>query len=140
MARYSTAGMTLQRSTDGTTYVTVAQVASYEITGAAKEQIEATALNDTARQYVDGLPGFGQMNMSLFWDPSDTGHQALFNADFSATNVSRYWKLTHPASGTTGDMTFQGPVVGYSQSRGANAVDTASFTVQISGAITLATS
>lgn len=139
MARYSTAGITLGRGTVDGTYTTINNVSSISLSGAAKEQIEATALNDTAKQFVDALPGFGQMTFSIFWDPADTGHQNLA-ADFAASNTSRFWQITHPSSGTTGNMTFAGPVVGFSASKGPNAVDVHEFTVQISGAITIATS
>lgn len=138
MARYSTAGTTLGRGTVAGTYTTLNNVSSISISGASKEQIEATALNDTARQYVDGLPGFGQVQVSVFWDPADVGHQALA-ADFAASNVSRFWKITHPSAGTVGDMTFEGPVVGFSASKAPNGVDVHEFTIQVNGSITIAT-
>jgi hypothetical protein len=139
MPRYSTAGLKFYRSTNGTAYDQVLNVASYDVGGAAKEQQEATALEDTARQYVDSLPGFGQVTLTVYWDPGDAVHRNLF-ADFSAANTSRFWKIEHPASGTIGDQTFQGPVVGMSESAAPNGVHQRSFTIQISGAITLATS
>lgn len=139
MPRYSTAGITLGRGTVSGTYVTINNVSSISISGAAKEQIEATALNDTARVYVDSLPGFGQVQFSVYWDPADVGHQALA-ADFGATNTSRFWQITHPSSGTVGNMTFAGPVVGFAKTAGPNAVDVHEFTIQISGDITIATS
>jgi hypothetical protein len=138
MPRYSTAGITLGRGTVSGTYVTIANVSSISISGAAKEQIEATALNDTAKQFVDSLPGFGQVQFSVYWDPADAGHQSLA-ADFAATNTPRFWQITHPSSGTIGNMSFTGPVVGFSKTAGPNAVDVHEFTIQISGALDIST-
>lgn len=139
MARYSTAGLLFKRSTDGTSYTTIPNVASYDISGAQKEQIEATALNDTAKQFVDALPDFGSVTLTVFWDPADAVLQALY-ADYTAANTSRYWKIEFPTSGTVGDKTFQGPVTGWSESAAANGALQCTFVIKVSGAITLATS
>lgn len=138
MARYSTAGGQLQRSVDGTTYVSVANCVNFSITGATKDEINATALSDTAQQFVDALPNFGSVQVSVAWDPADVGHQALF-ADFGTPNTSRYWKYQHPSSGTVGDMTWQGPVVGFAASKAPNSLDTHDFTIKISGSLAIAT-
>jgi hypothetical protein len=138
MAKYSTAGATFSRSTDGVAYNQIINTQSVEISGAAKEEIESTSLEDTARTNVDGLPGFGTVNITIAWDPANAQHQAL-QADFAASNTSRYWKLTHPSSGTIGDKTWQGPVVSFSESIAPNGLWTKQFGIRVSGAIAEAT-
>lgn len=137
--KYSTAGATMGRGTVSGTYTTIPSVQSIDISGAAKEQIESTSLEDSARTYVDGLAGFGQVNITIAWDPANTVHQNLM-ADFAASNTTRYWQITHPSSGTVGDKSFAGPVVSYSESIAPNGVWLKTFGIQISGAITEATS
>ena len=137
--KYSTAGATFYRSTDGTTYTQVPSVQSVSINGAAKAEIDSTSLEDTAQTTVDGLPGFGTVELVIAWDPANTVHQAL-QADFAASNTSRYWKLSHPSSGTIGDKTWQGPMVGYSESISPNGVWTKNFSIRVSGSISEATS
>lgn len=140
MARYHSAGTTFSRSTDGSSYTAVSNAFSVSISGAEKEQQEATALADAARTYVDGLPGFGRAQVQIYDDPDAAVEQNLL-ADFAASNTSRYWKIAHPkASSTVGDITFQGPVVGWEINHEANAPIRATITIQISGAITRATS
>ena len=135
--KYSTAGATFFRH-DGTAFVQVPSVQSVEISGAAKAEIDSTSLEDTAGTVVDGIPGFGSVNITIAWDPANAVHQAL-QADFAASNTSRQWKLGHPLTGTTGDKTWTGPVISYSESIGTNSVWTKTFGIRVSGAITEAT-
>lgn len=137
---YHVAGATLQRSTDGVSYVTIDNVQGLTITGGNKDTVETTAIDDSVKRFVDGLPNFGQLQVRLADDPGKTTHQNLL-ADYGTSNTSRYWKMTHPhATGTTGDLTFQGPVIGWEISGEQNGAIIVTVTIQISGSFTRATS
>ncbi len=71
-----TAGSQLAVNT-GTAYVNINGVASFDLTGGGKNDIELTAISDTAKVFKTGMPDNGTADLSLFWDPTDAQHVYL---------------------------------------------------------------
>lgn len=135
-AAWSTAGMNLAVNT-GTTLVNVGGVDSLSITAGQRQQIDTTALADTASRSVSGSPAPGQLTFSMFWDPGDTSHAYLLTSYNSAAVPKEKWQINCVDAGNA-TITFNG----YMQEFGPltfekNGAAKASMTVAIDGTITI---
>lgn len=100
-----------------------------------KNQIEVTALNDTAAKFVTGLPDLGEVTFTLFWDPSETTHQHLFTA-FNETNSDDEFKILCADAGAA-EVGFNGSVSGWRWNLQKNSAATVEVTVRVNGAVTV---
>ena len=55
-----------------------------------KPQIEVTALSDTAAKFIAGLPDYGDVSFSLFWDPAEATHQKLMTSYQTSNSVDDF--------------------------------------------------
>jgi hypothetical protein len=100
-----------------------------------KQQIEVTALNDTAAKFVAGLPDYGDVSFTLFWDPADTTHQKLLTSYQTPNSVDEF-KLTCSDAGAA-EVAFTGQVTGWKFSFNKGAAGTVEVTVKVSGNVTV---
>src|SRR5210317_45028 len=61
-------------------YTEVAQVVSLSGPDGSAAEINVTALDSTAAEFVMGLPDEGNVSVEVIYDPTDTNHTALYNA------------------------------------------------------------
>jgi hypothetical protein len=100
-----------------------------------KQQIEVTALSDTAAKYVAGLPDYGDVTFNLFWDPADTTHQQLLTS-YTTANSTNDFQITCSDAGAA-IVAFTGQVTGWKWSFGKGAAGMVDVTVKVSGNVTV---
>lgn len=69
----------------GSPLTTIPGVQGLSISGGDRPDIEVTAINDTARSFVQDLPNQYSVSFTLAYDSADTQHAALRTAFTNAT-------------------------------------------------------
>lgn len=115
----------------GGTVNSVGEIRSFTIETSA-DTIESTTMGDTARTYLQGL-STGTVSIDAYWDEDDTNMQLLderASVDFEI----------YPTGETVGQENYSGSGIVTSKSISASfdGMVEASFTIQISGAVTTA--
>lgn len=100
-----------------------------------KQQIEVTALNDTAAKFVAGLPDYGDVTFTLYWDPADTTHQKLLTS-YQTANSTDDFKITCSDAGAA-EVAFTGQVTGWKWNLNKGAAASVEVTVKVSGNVTV---
>jgi len=100
--------------------------------GTANE-IDTTHLGSTAKEFLMGLPDEGSISLSINWEPSDTGQQAVIAARKARTEKD--FKITYSDSSTA---TFKGYVLGLSSSGAVDGKIDGSITIRITDEVTWA--
>lgn len=100
-----------------------------------KQQIEVTAMNDTAAKFVAGLPDYGEVTFRLYWDPSDSTHQYLLSS-YTTPNSTDDFKIVCSDAGAA-EVAFSGQVTGWKWSFEKGQAATAEVTVKVSGNVTV---
>lgn len=114
-------------------YSTIKGVEGFSGPTATKPDIDVTAIDDTATQFIDGTPDYGQITFDLFWDPNETNHR-LLKDDFDVVASVAYFKVVNTDTGAA-ELTFQGNVKGFEWDYSkANAVKV-KVTVKLTGAV-----
>lgn len=114
-----TKGMKLSIGTGSpATYTEVEGVASINIPGLTKDEIEVTDLSSTSKEFIDGLGDAGELSFELILEPGATageyapGQEAVKAAHENGGNVS--WEIELPSAfGIT--YTFTGFVKSFSE-------------------------
>lgn len=112
MAKVITKGTVINHF-DGTTGTAVAQVISYNHSGAESETYDATTLDTTGagKEYAaTGYSEGGSFDFSLFFDPGLAGHQSL--TDDVTTPTERQYSIVFADSATT-TQTFDAAGIGF---------------------------
>lgn len=99
--------------------------------------IDATALDDTAKTKIMGLPDEGQVSLELIWggETNNATQVALRTARAAQTLETFQIRLTDSPTST---YTFTGYVTNWELSFGVDDVIKANVTIEISGAVTAA--
>ena len=125
------------------TYTTLAGIASLEPPASIADDLDASALDSTAKEFVTGLADPGECTMVVNLRKATTGSapwvasQTAFEA-YANDGVLHGFKITFPGS-TTVVYSFSGFVKQFKISRlDPNAVATADVVIKVSGAITKA--
>lgn len=134
-------GITAAVPTFGTTVSiggAIAEVLSVNLDGMKLNTIDVTTLADRHRKFVAGLIDSGTISMEV---NILSAHSALWDSlDDTATGTpptSKSFTLTFGASGTTHTAAGNCFVTDYSVKSGLDSALTASFTMKITGAVTL---
>lgn len=101
----------------------------------SKAEIDATALNDSAKAFLAGLPDNGSVALTLNYIPADTIHAQLRSDFNSATEVARYYRLNFTDSPIT-TWTWYGYISSFSVSGTVDDKVTASVSIRVKGTIT----
>jgi len=132
MAVYSTAGSYIQINNGS--LANVSHPESISGPSGSKQEIDTTALDDTATTSVAGAPDYGEVQVSCFADGADAGQLAVkFVYDAGTT---KGWKIVTPG-GTNNSYTFNGYVKSWSLNLGKNAPGKIDFTVKVTGGVTV---
>lgn len=133
-AASATAGTQLQ--INDTTYKLIEGVQSISGPTAAKTTIETTALSDTAKKFVAGMPDYGEMTVELAWDPADAVHQVL-QTKFATANATADFKIICPDAGAA-EIAFTGAsVVGFPFAFEKDSFLKRTVTIKLSGNVTI---
>jgi hypothetical protein len=101
----------------------------------SKEQIEVTALKDTAKKFVAGMPDYGEVTFNLYWDPAEAAHQYLLTS-YQTANKTEKWKIVASDAGAA-TATFDGQVTGFKWSFQKGSAAMVAVTIKVSGNVTV---
>ncbi len=132
---FSVAGTLLQMSASSpVSYTTIRGVEGFQGPTASKPDIDVTAIDDTAAQFLSGIPDYGNITFDLFWDPADSNHQALKTA-FDTVGSRTYFNIVASDDGAAvGDC--YGEVKGWEHDFSKGAAAKVKVTVKLSGKLT----
>lgn len=116
-------------------FTTVGDVVSIAGPAISKDEIEVTALDSTAKEFIGALDDPGEITLELNWNPQDTEHVNL-RTDAEGSTARNYRIVWSDVSAT--QATFNGEVMEFSINAEANDAVKASCRVKINGAITWA--
>lgn len=131
---FATAGTDLQVKI-ASTFTSIPGAEGFDGPTGTKEQIEVTALKDTAKKYVAGMPDYGEITFNLFWDPADSTHQYLLTS-YQTANKTEDFKIVASDAGAA-EATFQGQVTGFKWSFQKGAACMVAVTIKVSGDVTV---
>jgi Lambda phage tail tube protein, TTP len=125
----------LRTSVSPDVYTTIGEVVNFGPFGAASQQIEATHLLSTAKEYIYDLADGTTVTITCNMIPTDTAQVALKAAHDARTTKS--FKYTLPAGGGSLTYSFDGLVLSWDvPTVTPSGVTQVQFNVKISGAIT----
>lgn len=116
-------------------YTEIAQVVSISGPDGSASEIDVTALDSTAKEFLMGLPDEGNVTFEVIHDPSDTQHDQLRTA--RAAQTESHFSIRLSDSPQT-QYNFNGYIVGFAMSLGTDDAVKASYTVRITGSVTKA--
>lgn len=115
------------------TFVQVGQVKNVNPPSGEAADIDVTNLSSTAKEYLTGLPDEGNIEISMNYDPDDTGQLELIDAKDAQTR--RWLKITW----SSGDFQYiKALVKKYNVGAGVDSATEASASFRTSGAWTRA--
>lgn len=100
-------GVQFKRDSTGSgSFSTIANVSNLEGPGREREAIEVTSHDspDQYREFVKGLKDGGEVSITINYDPTDTGHEAL-DDDFEEKELRDYQVVILP--GTSDEHTWE---------------------------------
>lgn len=127
-------GTVLSRG-DGTSpeaFVAVGDVVSISGPSIAKDEIEVTALDSAAKEFLSALDDPGEITFDLNWNPQDTEH-VLLRSDAEGNTKGNFRLIWGDVSSTQAD--FSGEVMEFSLNTEPNDAVKASVRIKLSGAI-----
>lgn len=132
-------GTIIEISDDGLTYTSIGCVTSFDISGAARAEIDITCLSSTSKEFIFGLKDNGTMSVEVNYTPEDVGWVEV-EASYSSEALY-YFQVTYdnqvtPVTGTGTIHSFQGSVTNRSWSGSIDTQMTGTVEIKISGDIT----
>ena len=116
----------------------VADVLSISTPSVSTAEIDTTNIGSIHRTYIAGTIDSGQMTVEIMYDPnSDTDLEDAWDNTATAAPVEKACVITFADAGTA-TFTFNAILVGFSASVAIDDKVTASITLRVSGAITVA--
>jgi hypothetical protein len=134
MAGKQAQGTTISRETSlgSGSYVTLANVKSFDGPSTQNAEIDVTTLSSAAKEFVGGLVDFGDLSMDVNFDQSAASHQQVF-ADMEASPPTvTNWRITF-ANPTT-NYTWNAFVKGFSLGGQVDGVYSGKITLRLSSA------
>lgn len=114
---------------------TIGAVTNFKGPGGSTTILDATTLDSTAKEKLPGLPDEGSFTFDLNYDPIDVNHQALRDARAARTKETFTLALQ---SATVKTLSWSGFVTGFAIQGSPDTIVTASVTVEVTGAVTIA--
>ena len=137
MGVFRGAGTTFARG-DGASpevFTTAGDVVSIAGPGISKDEIEVTALDSTAKEFIGALDDPGEITLELNWNPQDAEHVNL-RTDAEGNTPRNYRIVWNDVSAT--QVTFNAEVMEFSLNTEPNDAVKASCRLKINGALTWA--
>jgi len=131
------AGSTLQiERSSPAEFQTIKGVEGFQGPTGSKGQIDVTAIDDVAKQFVADLPDYGTVTFTLFWDPDEGIHEELKTA-FDTVNSTDNFKIV-PSDDSGKEVTFTGEVIGFEWDFSRGQAQQVRVTIKLSGAASVA--
>lgn len=136
--RYAGLGTILSRGNGATpeVFTAVPQVTALDGPKMDSNLIDATTLEDTFEQFVQGVNKPGMVTFDLVWDPQNAQHKGIENDYVNKTR--RNWTITWPDAGSTVN-TFTAFVKSFGNKAGPKATLSIAVELQMTGAPGLVT-
>lgn len=106
-------GTLFQRSTDGTTYTTIAEVGDIGDFGGDRDKVDATTQDSTIEEFTAGINKYGDVSFPIKWIPTNAT-QSVLESD-QTTGTTRYWRIV-ANDAVKSWRAFQGFVVSFKMS------------------------
>ncbi len=128
-------GTLIQRSTDGVTYTTIAEVTSFDGPSATLNLLDATHMEspDNYMEYIASLKDGGELSLQVSYLPTNNTQNVL-QEDLD-NRTKQYWKVQW-TDAVSSYATFRGFVTNFSHSGGVDTKLDASITIKITGKVT----
>lgn len=139
MPQRPTQGVRLLLGTDAITPVfsDIAYITSFTGPDGTKNELDATHLLSTSKEYLVGLPDWGTYQFDIWFDPAQASHDDL--RDLFQSGDERTWRIVYvPAIADNADE-FVASVRNFSRSGGVDAVLAGSVTLRITGDVDVVT-
>lgn len=114
-------------------FTAVGDVVSIAGPNITKDEIEVTALDSSAKEFIGALDDPGEITLELNWNPQDSEHVNL-RTDAEGSTVRNYRIVWSDVSSTQVD--FAAEVMEFSVNAEANDAVKASVRLKVSGALT----
>lgn len=113
-------------------FVLIDQIVNWTGPDGSASEIDVTALDSAAKEFLMGLPDEGNLSFDCIHDPDSTPHETLRAARANQTLMTFQIRLTNsPAT----NYTVDGYVTGFSMSAGVDDKVGSSYTVRLTGAV-----
>lgn len=116
------------------TFTTITGVSNLAGPTGSRELIEVTGLDSTGREYLVGLPDYGDITFTLFYAPKNTQHAALFTAFQLAGQTATNFTITFTDSPAT-IYSFAALVQGFPHNFATNSAVEVNLTLKLTGAM-----
>lgn len=116
------------------TFTTIKGVSNISGPTGSRELIDVTALDSSGREYLVGLPDYGDLSFTLFYAPQDTQHALLFAAFQAAGQTATNFTLTFTDSPAT-VYSFAALVQGFPMNFQGNSAVEVNVTLKLTGAV-----
>ena len=150
MATLKTQGTQLWMVTGTTTSVEIGNITSFNPPSPAADEIEATNLSSTAKEFVQGLIDYGEGSFEINLDPTSTAHQGILTALAAGTTREFLIGLSDATTAvptvatssfgtpptTRSWVKFNGFIKGFTMQGGTNDLVKATLTVRNTGSPT----
>lgn len=113
-------------------FAAIGDVVSLSGPSISKDEIEVTALDSTAKEFLSALDDPGEITFELNWNPQDPTHP-LLRADAEGSAQGNFRVVWADVSSTTVD--FAGEVMEFSINTDPNDATKASLRIKINGAL-----
>lgn len=135
MAVFRGAGTTFARGDAASpeVFTTVGDVVTLAGPAISKDEIEVTALDSTAKEFIGALDDPGEITMELNWNPQD-GQHVLLRQDAEGNTVRNYRVVFNDVSSTQVD--FAAEVMEFSLNTEPNDATKASVRLKVTGSLT----
>lgn len=142
MAKYNALGTTIGVDmSGGTTFVTIGQVRDISGPSLGRDTVETTTRDSSNawREFIKGLKNAGEVTFEVVFDPDLSSHSYATGilSDFASESTLAKWRISFPDTTPT-TFTFGGIVTTFETSMPMEDALTASVTIKVTGAVTVA--
>lgn len=117
---------------DGSDFITVAEITSLNGPSLEVPAVATSHLGTTKKSYRAGVPDAGEVSGTLWFDPANATHSALF--DLWDNPVTESWKIT---TADSYEYAFDGILTAFTMAfSDLDENATADFTIKITGGVT----
>tara|TARA_R100000773_G_scaffold18445_1_gene16701 strand:- start:12283 stop:12720 length:438 start_codon:yes stop_codon:yes gene_type:complete len=136
-------GMKFHYRKDGGTFAELGEITDITPPAISRDLIETTNHGSNVKSYLGGLVDYGEVSVTVNYDPDGTDDIGLrglatggtYDSGSASENPANYeFKVTYADAGATVE-TFNGIVTGFETSSPIDAQLTATITIKVSGAV-----
>lgn len=112
----------------------ISGVYDVSVSPGSKVELDTTALKDTAAKFIGGQPDYGELTISYYHDPADTGQATVLSHAGQTSNGTITITMT---DGGAASLAYAGYLHGWAPAYPNKGINSCSVKFKISGAPTL---